>query len=85
MHCDNQGVSVSQRIWPIFHGRTKHVDVRLYSIIEVISEGLVKIKVYTTNNRADMLTQSTPHSKFQHYLNSIKIQQEDPHLVVEIG
>ena len=58
----------------VFHERTKHIDVRLHFIRDVISEGSVKLsKVSTEDNPANMLTKVLPKAKFGHCLNLLQI------------
>ena len=54
----------------MFHERTKHIDVRLHFIRDVISEGSVQLfKIATEENPADMLTKALASPKFSTVFN----------------
>ncbi|KAH9754237.1 hypothetical protein KPL71_015385 [Citrus sinensis] len=67
--CDNQSaISLSKN--QVHHEKTKHIDIKLHFIRLEVSKGTVKlVKVYTSNNVADMLTKPVPMAKFEHCLN----------------
>ncbi|KAM6600577.1 hypothetical protein CsatA_020186 [Cannabis sativa] len=71
--CDSQSalhLSKNQ----MYHERTKHIDVRLHFIRDVLAEGKVKLaKVPTAENASDMLTKAPPTAKFRHCLNLLRI------------
>lgn len=51
---------------PIFHGRSKHIDVRYHFIRECVEQGLIVIKhVKTGEQRADILTKALTTVKFE--------------------
>ncbi|KAL6323553.1 hypothetical protein AAG906_039135 [Vitis piasezkii] len=69
--CDNQSAIYLVRN-PMFHERSKHIDVKLHFIREVISSGAVKFdKIATEENPTDALTKSLPVAKFELCLNLI--------------
>ncbi|RVW92548.1 Retrovirus-related Pol polyprotein from transposon TNT 1-94 [Vitis vinifera] len=58
---------------PVYHERTKHIDVRLNFIRDVIEEKLFSIeKVATEVNPADMLTKPITTEKFKHSLDLVR-------------
>ena len=58
----------------MFHDRTKHIDVRLHFVRDIISQGIIKVeKISTLIKPADMLTKSIPVSKFEEALNLLGI------------
>lgn len=63
---DNQGAGLLSKN-PIFHNRTKHMDIRHHFVRENVMDGIIKIEYMTTNEMpADFLTKglSTPkHDK----------------------
>ena len=58
----------------IYHERTKHIDVRLHFVRDVIAQGLVKIeKVSSEDNAADMMTKVVTLTKFKHCMDLVGI------------
>ena len=73
MFCDNQGV-VQLSKNQVYHERTKHIDIKLHFITDVVNEGKVAVKkVPTEENPADMITKSLPSSKFNYCLELIGV------------
>lgn len=59
---------------PVFHVRTKHIDVRYHFVREIVSEGRILLqKIGTAENPADMLTKVVTAIKFNHCLDLINI------------
>lgn len=57
-----------------YHERTKHIDVKLYVIREVIAKRKVTVsKVQTKENAADMLTKIVTNAKLEHCLQLLKV------------
>ena len=55
---------------PVYHERTKHVDVRFHFVRDRIAEGEVDLKkVPTEDNPADLGTKIVTNTKFKHCLN----------------
>lgn len=51
---------------PVFHGRSKHIDVRYHFIRECVEQGLIVIKhVKIGEQRADILTKALTTVKFE--------------------
>ena len=58
----------------MFHERTKHIDVCLHFVRDIVSQGIVKIeKISTLTNPADMLTKTIPVGKFEQALNLLNV------------
>ena len=54
----------------IFHERTKHIDVRLQFVKDIILRLVTKVeKIYTLVNPADMLIKAILVGKFEEALN----------------
>ena len=59
---------------PIYHERTKHVEVRYHYVRNLIANGTVCImKVPTENNPADMGTKILTATKFKHCLTLLHV------------
>ncbi|XP_031265285.1 secreted RxLR effector protein 161-like [Pistacia vera] len=60
---------------PVYHERTKHIDVRYHFVRDLISrDEIALLKVSTEENPADMGTKTVIHTKFKHCLNLLFIQ-----------
>ena len=60
---------------PVYHERTKHVDVRFHFIRDTIATDVIKLfKVATENNPADMGTKIVTVNKFKHCLDLLHIE-----------
>ncbi|KAD4180206.1 hypothetical protein E3N88_28797 [Mikania micrantha] len=56
LYCDNQS-AIHLRKNPVFHGKTKHMQLRYHFIRGLISDGTLMLeKIRGTENPADMLT-----------------------------
>ena len=59
---------------PVFHERTKRVDVRYHFIRENVTEGSIHVdKVATEENPADLGTKVLTLSKFNHCLGLLRV------------
>lgn len=51
---------------PVFHGRSKHIDVRYHFIRDCVEQGLIVIKhINTSDQHADILTKALSAAKFE--------------------
>ena len=65
LHCDSQS-AIQLAKNPVFHAKTKHVDVKYHFIRELIEDKQLQlVKVHTTENRADLLTKGLPKESFE--------------------
>ncbi|MCO5570715.1 hypothetical protein L7F22_024443 [Adiantum nelumboides] len=66
LYCDSQSAIQLARN-PVYHSKTKHVDVKYHSIREMVEDKQVQlVKVHTTDNPADLLTKGLPRECFAH-------------------
>ncbi|KAL0355896.1 UNVERIFIED_CONTAM: Retrovirus-related Pol polyprotein from transposon TNT 1-94 [Sesamum radiatum] len=73
LHCDSQSAIYLAKN-QVYHARTKHIDVRYHKIREMIATGkIILLKVYTSENAADMLTKPLTVDKFNHCLDLLNI------------
>lgn len=64
LYCDNQSaIRLAEN--PIFHARTKHVEVHYHFIREKVLQGEIKMKYINTEGQvADVFTKGLSSSKF---------------------
>ncbi|RVX00023.1 Retrovirus-related Pol polyprotein from transposon TNT 1-94 [Vitis vinifera] len=73
VYCDNQS-AIHLAKNQSFHERSKHIDVRLHFVRDIIAAGEIGVgKVHTKDNPSDMLTKSLNVTKFKHCLNLINM------------
>ena len=65
LHCDSQS-AIALAKNPVFHARTKHIDVRHHFVRECLAEKRIDLeKIHTTANTADELTKILSSERFQ--------------------
>ena len=73
VYCDNQS-AIQLTKNSVHHERTKHIDIKLHFIREVVEKEAVKIeKIATEENPSDMITKALPSVKFEHCLKLIGV------------
>ena len=73
LHCDSQSdIFLAKK--QVYHARTKHINVRVHKIGELVSSGeLLLERIHTSKIATDMLTKPVTTEKFKHYLDLINI------------
>lgn len=62
----------------MFHERSKHIDVRLYFVRDLIAHGKVCVsKIHTDQNAADFLTKAVGTIKFKICINLLGLCSVD--------
>lgn len=80
LHCDSQNALFLMKN-PMFHERTKHIDIRLHFIKDVISSGnVIVVKVLFEDNPTYTLSKPLSSTKFQHCLDFVQVK----HLAEEL-
>lgn len=75
VHCDSQSV-IHLTKHQVFHERSKHIDVKIHFVRDIVNSGEVRIqKISTDHNPANMLTKPVPSSKFQHCLDLVHVTE----------
>ena len=64
IHCNNQScIKLSEN--PVFHDRSKHIEMRYHFIRDLVQRGALKLQYIRTNEQiADILTKPLTTSKF---------------------
>ncbi|KAK2965995.1 hypothetical protein RJ640_012350 [Escallonia rubra] len=71
--CDNES-AIKLASNPIFHARTKHIEVRYHFVREkVLSEDVELLSVRTNDQVADIFTKALVEPKFQRFRNALGV------------
>jgi hypothetical protein len=67
IHCDNQScIKLSEN--PLFHDRSKHIEIRYHFIHEWVHRGAVQLQYVSTYDQvADILTKALPRGKHVYF------------------
>lgn len=61
---------------PVFHGRSKHIDIRYDFIRECVEKGEIVVKHVSTNGqRADSLVKALDIVKFERMINLLGVKK----------
>lgn len=75
VHCDNQSALHLMKNL-MFHERSKHIDIKLHFIKDIVLAKKVMVKkICTHDNPADVFTKSVYRDKFCHCLKLLNIQE----------
>ena len=76
LYCDNQS-AVHLAKNPVFHSRTKHIQMRYHFIRELINDGTLNLKkILGTKNPADMFTKVVTTEKLKFCMTSTGLPEE---------
>jgi hypothetical protein len=78
IYCDNQScIRLSEH--PVFHERSKHIEIKYYFIQDKVQEGVVKLKYIPTNEQTtDILTKPLSRIKFAYFREKMGIVEITP-------
>jgi hypothetical protein len=75
IHCDNQScVKLSEN--PVFHDRSKHIEIKYHFIRDMVQKGAVKLQYISTDEQiADILTKPLSKVKFEYFRDKLGVMQ----------
>ena len=73
INCDNQScIQLSEN--PVFHDRSKHIEIKYHFIRDYVQRGAVTLQYISTNEQvADILTKSLGRGKFIHFRDKLGV------------
>ena len=74
LYCDCQSV-IALATNPMFHARTKHIDIRFHFIRWVVEQGKVALQYCSTADMtADVLTKALTSPKVKHFASTLGLR-----------
>ena len=71
--CDNH-ICIKMKQNPVFHDKTKHIEVRYHYIKDMVQKVVVNLKYVPTEEQvADVLTKPLSHVKFEYFRDKIGV------------
>ena len=61
---------------PVFHDKSKHIEIRYHFIHDMVQKGAVELKYIPTNDQtADVLTKPLPKVKFKYFRKRVGVEE----------
>ena len=61
---------------PVFHDKSKHIEIKYHYIRDMVQRGAVKLQYVTMNNQiADVLTKPLDRVKFEYFREKLGVIQ----------
>ena len=71
--CDNMS-AIAMTKNPVFHARTKHIELRHHFIRDLVGEGEIQLQFVSTNDQpADVLTKAATVDRMEWFKKQLKI------------
>ena len=75
IHCDNQSC-VQMSMNPVFHDKSKHIEIRYHFIRDMVQKGAVELQYISTDDQtADVLTKPLPIVKFGYFCGRLGVEE----------
>jgi ATP sulfurylase len=73
IYCNNQSsIKLSEN--PVFHDKSKHIEIKHQYIRDMVEKGVVKLQYVATNEQvADVLTKSLSKVKFEYFRDKLRV------------
>ncbi|XP_073033839.1 secreted RxLR effector protein 161-like [Primulina eburnea] len=83
IYCDNKSaIAMSKN--PSYHGRSKHINLRIHFIRELVAKELITLEFCNTNEQvADIFTKSLPCKKDMYFRNQLGVRSFESRKSVE--
>ncbi|PPQ83944.1 hypothetical protein CVT24_005864 [Panaeolus cyanescens] len=79
LYCDNQG-AIALSVNPVYHARTKHIDIHFHFVRQTINTGDVEVKhVRTDKMIADIFTKPLARVKFEEFRKLLGVLDVNTH------
>jgi hypothetical protein len=76
--CDNQSC-IKRTENPIFHDRSKHIEIRYHYIRDMVQRGALKLQYISTDEQvANVLTKPLYRIKFEYFRDTLGMVRKDP-------
>jgi hypothetical protein len=63
---------------PVFHDRSKHIEIRYHYIRDMVQKGAVKLQYVATDEQTtDVLTKPLSREKFVYFRDKLGVVQKD--------
>jgi hypothetical protein len=74
IHCDNKScIKLSEN--PVFHDRSKHIDIRYHFIRDYVQRGVVRLDyIQTDEQMADIFTKALSKQKFMKFRDQMGLR-----------
>ena len=75
IHYDNQSC-IQMSMNPVFHDKTKHIEIRYHYIRDMMQKGVVELQYVRTNDQTtDVLTKPLLRTKFEHFRRRLGVEE----------
>jgi hypothetical protein len=75
--CDNQSC-IKMMENPVFHDKSKHIEIWYHYIHDMVQRGVVKLQYVGTDEKvADVLTKPLSHVKFEYFRDKLGVVQKE--------
>ena len=63
---------------PVFHDRSKHIDIHYHFIRDMVQRGTLKLQYISTDEQVvDVMTKPLSHVNFEHFRDKLDIVRKD--------
>ena len=75
IHCDNQSC-VQMSANPVFHDKSKHIEIWYHFICDMVQKGAVEHSIFRQDDQTgDVLTKPLPRVKFEYFHGRLGVEE----------